>query len=106
MDPLLTEHWKMVVGLTTGAMAVGVVITVFFRDGMRKWLLNNNGGIMVSCPLVGMDKTPLSKEDHDEGCDNKMKLVMAEMAHLKEGQQHVRKTVDKILDRLDIINNR
>lgn len=124
MDSLL-EHWKLLVGVVLGAFAAGAVGVVYFKEGLKKLILSNGGGIKLTCPLTDLKKTPLSKEEHHEFCGGKWKehdkasearwkasrefadkdreFVLSEMKHLKDGQDHVRKTVDKIFDKLDKI---
>ena len=123
MENFLSEHWKLAGGVIAGAAGTGFIIALYLRDGMRKWLFNNNGGIMVSCPLAAKGEAPISKKEHKTECDARWaehekasqgrwefaallsdkdrEIVLTEMAHLKSGQEQQGKILDKIFDKLD-----
>ena len=110
--------------LITGSFLSGFFLVVKLRNGVRSWLLNGDS-IKVDCPLSGKGKTPISKEEHDEGCnkrwldhdkaserrwvhnknmaDKDREMILAEIDHLQKGQEKMGITVEKIFDRLDKI---
>ena len=122
MENLLTEHWKLLAGIIVGAFSVGVLATIYFKEGLRNLIFNSNGGIKVTCPLTDAKKTPMSKEEHSVFCADKwlshekasegrwetarvigkkdQEIVVAEIGHLKKEIEKTSKTVDKIFDKL------
>lgn len=123
MEQFLSEHWKLAGSVIVVAVCVGVAMAVSLREMLRKWLLSTNGSIMVGCPLAGKNATPMSKEEHDHGCNHRWlehekasegrwkfnatiaakdrELVLDQIATLKTGQDKMSKTIEKIFDRLE-----
>jgi hypothetical protein len=88
-EQALTQH-----GGTIGILAV--VILLLVKDFV---VYKKNG--KVACPIVELGSTPMTKEQHDEGCVQKIALVDEKLQHLKEGQGAVKKDVAKILEKLE-----
>lgn len=123
MVDAMADNWRMFIGIVTGAFISGIVVVVYLREGLRKWLISGDGEIGRPCPLVEARRTPLSREEHEDMCKeewaehNKMsaerwlhnqeiaaknrELLLSEIDHLKTGQEKMSITVEKIFDRLD-----
>lgn len=117
MSDIITENWKVFPGLLLGAFVVGLIAMVFIRDGMRKWLLNGD----VTQQIVS--KECLTAEEHMRVCEEKWdvhekqsqerwvhnneiaaknrELVLVEIDHLKQGQDDVKATLNRILNKVN-----
>ncbi len=121
MADIITDNWRMFVGVVAGAFVSGIVVVIYLREGLRKWLINGDG--IPGCPLVVSGKSPLSFEEHQAMCEkewadhNKISAerwrhnqeiankdrehIISEFEHLKVAQEKMGKTVEKIFDKLD-----
>ena len=79
---------------TAGVLAIVVLLLV------KEFIRNRNGKHEVECPIVEAGGTPLTKEQHDAVCVEKLGRVDDNLEHLKEGQAEVKGDIKKILRKI------